>query len=508
MYACVLCFHKVINLGYAASSSSFRIVSPPPPSPQQYPVPPVPSLPPPIIADSVPFTILPPPVSNNQPRDRLPFDQPAQSLDNNVHGTNNPGNGIQLGGGLFSQGDGSGRRHAPRAQVRFQPRPEGELFEGSDDRPRFERASRIFGRFFASYLAGNPLLSRQSNQNQTNSSRGRSRVIAGGIPPHQPHHTHQNVNFLGWGGGNAPPPHAQFFGLAAFGGVGPWARRDVALGLGPDYDRRMTHPERAGPGWTYDFGTEQEESRSKMDGSEILVCAKCLDPLLANADGMVDVSEEEKKERRVWGLRCGHILDGKCVSILMRPEEEGGLSKTNINPEDNSKGKERGNVLGKEEPVGLERTDGNAVDELATSLDVKGKGKASAVPIRAAPPLDNKQKMPPFPLSTESGKNDSSIRSRLRSRRSTVLPSSSTAASSSSPRRSARHPATPHRRGGLSSTRRRGTKRKHTNVVTEVVEERYEWICPVSGCGRMHVSLKVAGLWKMDLENGAIGIFV
>lgn len=30
-------------------------------------------------------------------------------------------------------------------------------------------------------------------------------------------------------------------------------------------------------------------------------------------------SDVDGKERKVWGLRCGHLLDGKCLEELMRP---------------------------------------------------------------------------------------------------------------------------------------------------------------------------------------------
>jgi hypothetical protein len=33
-------------------------------------------------------------------------------------------------------------------------------------------------------------------------------------------------------------------------------------------------------------------------------------------------------------------------------------------------------------------------------------------------------------------------------------------------------------------------------------------MCPVAGCGREHVSIKVGGVWKMDPERGAIGLYV
>ncbi|KAF8151009.1 hypothetical protein B0H34DRAFT_678723 [Crassisporium funariophilum] len=48
--------------------------------------------------------------------------------------------------------------------------------------------------------------------------------------------------------------------------------------------------------------------------SALLVCARCCDPLLLNAGLNPDESD-----RRVWGLRCGHIIDEKCLNELGQP---------------------------------------------------------------------------------------------------------------------------------------------------------------------------------------------
>ena len=46
-----------------------------------------------------------------------------------------------------------------------------------------------------------------------------------------------------------------------------------------------------------------------------LVCANCSDLLLLNAALLPDESD-----RRVWGLRCGHIIDEKCLNQLGQPQ--------------------------------------------------------------------------------------------------------------------------------------------------------------------------------------------
>ena len=47
-----------------------------------------------------------------------------------------------------------------------------------------------------------------------------------------------------------------------------------------------------------------------------LVCANCSDSLLLNAALLPDESD-----RRVWGLRCGHIIDEKCLNRLGQPHQ-------------------------------------------------------------------------------------------------------------------------------------------------------------------------------------------
>ncbi|KAF8532303.1 hypothetical protein JB92DRAFT_2824582 [Gautieria morchelliformis] len=469
--------------GGGSSYAPFRIFSPPPPQPQHHPVPPVP----PIIAEPMPFTLLPQPINSNQPRIRLPFDEPARPANNgDDNGGNGNRNGIQLGGGLLYQRNNPGHPHGPRAQVHFR-RSESydELFdEGdevdetdeadeADDAPGLNRAANFFGRFFSSVLSGDDR---------------RDAIRLQRIP----------VDFRTLEFGRPQ--------TILFGGLGQWGRRDAAPGPpgpSPDYDSRMTHPERAAPGWTYDFGTEEEEGDSKVDGSEILVCAKCLDPLLANADGMVDVSsEEEKKGRRVWGLRCGHVLDGKCVDHLMQPVREKGPGNNDITRHDNPKAKGAGELDGDKTEAGGS----------VTALDVKGKGKAFAPPFHPPAPILNDSETPhlPSPAADPADTlppNDTSIRSRLRPRRASM--SSSSAVNAGSTRRSARHPATPFtmNRGGSSSTRR-GSRRKRNVVKTEVIEDRYEWTCPVPGCEQLHASVKVGGLWKMDPKRGAVAVYV
>jgi hypothetical protein len=110
----------------------------------------------------------------------------------------------------------------------------------------------------------------------------------------------------------------------------------------PEYKRTFTHPPKVAPGFTHDFapsvdvedlstaGASSGPSSSTVD--TVLVCAKCLDPLV-----MGNVPDE----KRLWGLRCGHILDGKCVRELMRPTDAQEGDDAKPSTEDTGKGKEK-----------------------------------------------------------------------------------------------------------------------------------------------------------------------
>ena len=110
----------------------------------------------------------------------------------------------------------------------------------------------------------------------------------------------------------------------------------------PEYKRAFTHPPKVAPGFTHDLassgdvedltvtGANSDSSSSTVD--TVLVCAKCLDPLV-----MGNVPDD----KRLWGLRCGHILDGKCVRGLMRPADAQEGEDAKPSTESDGKGKEK-----------------------------------------------------------------------------------------------------------------------------------------------------------------------
>ncbi|KZV72633.1 hypothetical protein PENSPDRAFT_683541 [Peniophora sp. CONT] len=143
----------------------------------------------------------------------------------------------------------------------------------------------------------------------------------------------------------------------------------------PDYTHRPAIPD---PGFTYDFeqgapdarrveilddngDMEIEELAPTTQTTTLLVCARCNDPLVWNGEG----------PNRLWALRCGHMLDGKCVDALMH----------------------------KPKPAGLEGLDEET--PAPKVVDRKGKGKAKAPPPESEPGVTD---------------GAGSIRSRLRTR--------------------------------------------------------------------------------------------
>ncbi|KAK7690957.1 hypothetical protein QCA50_006060 [Cerrena zonata] len=265
----------------------------------------------------------------------------------------------------------------------------------------------------------------------------------------------------------------------------------------PMYKSSYTHPAKLQPEFTSDFQPEEKKpdiiSGSGTSGCDaivisdddddelmglgsasveatesavpsILVCAKCVDPLVLDSSGVCGITEEEKKNLRVWGLRCGHMLDGRCIHSIMRPPVPSLGDKRKADDElDASPSKRR------------------------HTRDSKWKGKGVALDSWEDPSIGH-----------ESPRFNGSMRSRLRPRHS----------------RSDDHDQADHRPRHPLPTGPRRSKGKG-RARKPVVLERHDWICPVSGCGRVHRSVRmsdadetVLGGWSMDPEQGAIALFV
>lgn len=254
-----------------------------------------------------------------------------------------------------------------------------------------------------------------------------------------------------------------------------------------DYKPEYTHPSVPQPGFTHHFSTNpttaftdslidlanspSSSSASSSRSSEAaLACAQCHDPLFLGAS---DVGEG-RDQRRLWGLHCGHLLDGKCVRKLMQPVSTSGD------------------------------------EQLPNScVDAEGTLRMEDVPSSNQPNT-----------MAESGADISPIRSRLRSHRGISTTASgnqhslsqgepSTPPGTGTPRRT--RPQVQLVRGCLAEARNRrgrGKGKGKAKATAPAITAEHQWTCPVNGCGRVHVSVLLDGRWVMDEGRGAIAVFV
>ncbi|KAI0059230.1 hypothetical protein BV25DRAFT_1158784 [Artomyces pyxidatus] len=298
----------------------------------------------------------------------------------------------------------------------------------------------------------------------------------------------------------------------------------------PEYKVAYTHPYPPAPGFTHSFGpppppasvpevivvddepgtsssSSGPSSSTANDVSISLVCARCLDPLLLGDHA----SEVDRANKRLWGLRCGHILDGKCINELMKPPPPLELEKDGV--EISMGALAAADAKGKGKAKASNDDSHTQPGQQGSTSDPKGKGKATEAPADSDPE---------FPLPAV---DSNSIRSRLRPRNQDGHVLHGDSGSASQP--SASSQVSPHRRpqarpaylhaiiNGTSDDIGHSThspprmKAKGKQKVTEPrVEAQHEWRCPVPTCKHMHLSLKVEGKgWVMDEKRGAIGIF-
>ncbi|KIM85037.1 hypothetical protein PILCRDRAFT_817877 [Piloderma croceum F 1598] len=267
----------------------------------------------------------------------------------------------------------------------------------------------------------------------------------------------------------------------------------------PDYKPAYTHPGKPAPGFTFDFAPSSESSALSSstsvivvddspgpstsasssshndDPNTILVCARCMDALVTG-DSMTGA---EHIRRKIWALRCGHLLDGKCIEELVKPAS---LAASTVDTSRVADAKGKGKEVVSTEPLPLD----------------KGKGRA----IERSDSYDQLDFLSP-PVPPESN----SIRSRLRPR----------------PHSTASH--APHPPSDPTSVSQRVTRQLPSQwqqtsrqqlvkgkgkgkAKTSLVEAENHWRCPVTGCAKVHTSLLVEGKWIMDDKAGAIAVYV
>ncbi|KAI0703774.1 hypothetical protein BC835DRAFT_1410503 [Cytidiella melzeri] len=285
-----------------------------------------------------------------------------------------------------------------------------------------------------------------------------------------------------------------------------------------------THPTTPQPGFSFDFEAKtpsptvivvddddqmvgsSSSSSTSGDPLSTLVCARCMDPLMIAGQNAADLSDEEARRMRVWSLRCGHMLDGKCIEEIMRPDRVVFVTEDNATRQHQG-GPESSAALSTSEQLAVSRRfHGSRKDkEALSSVDPKGKGKAVD---RSSDDTQPESAMA----------EDTSIRSRLRSHGNRSLASVSMGDVSMASVASAVEPERPIRplprsRGGARAAAAAASPAKPKGkgrARKPVVEGRHEWFCPVSGCCKEHGSVRMRDEeeWKMDDTVGAIALFV
>ena len=275
--------------------------------------------------------------------------------------------------------------------------------------------------------------------------------------------------------------------------------------MAPAYQPSFTHPATPQTGFTHNFGEpellngssqapygtpviviDDDGASGSSQATATLVCARCLDPMVLPSE---ESSADENKQRRIWALRCGHMLDGKCIAELMRPHVE--VSQVKFDHDTSSDSHSADPQSGKE--------DGWPTLPRAIP-DYKGKGKAVD---RGVPGRGDQGDMSLRPM--ESLDNES-IRSRLRPRRNAApLASDDVDMEEDEGEPYSERPMRPlprRARGASAMTRPKGKARKRN--------ERYHWKCPVAECGHDHVSILAPGdnEYRMDPHKGAVALFL
>ena len=308
-----------------------------------------------------------------------------------------------------------------------------------------------------------------------------------------------------------------------------------------EYRVAYTHPYPPAPGFTHNFEspspsitvidvdeepgpsgnpTGSSSSNSTNENMNTLVCARCLDPLVLGGSSM---SEDERTRRRLWSLRCGHMLDGKCIAELMKPQPTPDIEPTDMEVAgtNSSDFRMRGKDPSIETPFPVSSQ--GLVLDVTVRLDTPGpsvrttktRGKARAIERQPEPPQLAEDGSEPA-TSVE----NSSMRSRLRPRNMAGHVTHTTSSSSTSFRTSTRsssqrtsppvHSAPSVVAGSSAAypTKKRPKGKGKQKVVEPLILGRHEWRCPVALCERLHLSLniEIQG-WVMDETQGAIPIF-
>ena len=354
--------------------------------------------------------------------------------------------------------------------------------------------------------------------------------------------------FMGWG---EPPAEEE--------------ERPLDLPEAPEWKFYFTHPGKMPHGFTSEFAPVEPEliiledsddetrkkkgkEKAKQPGPDpkaeararealTLVCSMCKDPLLLGGD---------TDNERVYGLRCGHVLDGKCVWKIGKPQEEDPppqpqpSTPAQTSAKDN-KGKYRAipdstpstmNINPEYEFTFVPPVEAPVIPSTPQSSAYVEDNAPSASRVRATTTLPargrDRRGVVPIP-NVSAGR-----RTRNRTRQNALDGVDDDGAlltddaGPSTPRLDLSDPFFPvplmtaqRGGGGRRGRSNRGGRgaggsgrtrvRKVPKTNGRLKEQVFEWVCPVAGCGRAHASVRLemeGAKWKCDPEKGPVLMFL
>lgn len=232
----------------------------------------------------------------------------------------------------------------------------------------------------------------------------------------------------------------------------------------------------------------------KGKGITSLVCAKCNEQLR--------VSQGQRTEAdRVFALRCGHLIDKRCLDDISQPHPE-----LEVNKHEESK------------PGFVKMGKGKAVESTSRNggtFVVKGEYDASTVTPQASsstlprivsPHADQQSSSPSVPFgNSEAGSSNQrkpSRTTRSAARATAAHPDhgNEILASDDEGYDTLTNPNGKPPSGKKRKAQSKATTKKATFAVKKLkapVETReYRWVCPVAACGKEHFSEEIGGVWK------------
>ncbi|KAF9266420.1 hypothetical protein L218DRAFT_996597 [Marasmius fiardii PR-910] len=88
----------------------------------------------------------------------------------------------------------------------------------------------------------------------------------------------------------------------------------------------------------------EASSSSPLSLRTLLVCSHCRDPLLLG-ESASKLGPEGGKARRIWSLRCGHLIDGKCLETLSIPSPQSTSSLEQVRSSSDADRKGKGKAV-------------------------------------------------------------------------------------------------------------------------------------------------------------------